>query len=158
MVGLKQERMMGTTEEAKPLFPSDEQFTETTTSVLRQLHELGERTDKLHSWNPIRCFSQLRRITTELEGLLKDYYRCLEHSYVQMSTKVTGGVEFAVAAVGQNLLAGSLPFFLRLESSWRRVQSAVEYKRAYVLAILALYIAVVSVILSVLGVLLSFMV
>jgi hypothetical protein len=132
----------------KPPFSTDEEFTQTATGVLRRLHALIDRAENISTLNTFRAFRHLNRVATDLQAERRDYFRCLEFSYVKMSTKITSSVGFAGSLIHQNTLAGSLPLYLRLENTWSRVNSTVEYKRAYAVAILAVYLSVLSCLLA----------
>ena len=112
---------------SSPFFPSQEAFSQAATSMLRQLHELTCKMDSVRTLNPLGALRQLKRLDAGLQALKPEFFRCFEHSYVEMSTHVTVG-NLAAPVVQLNQLADSLPFFLRLQSSWARVQAAIEYK------------------------------
>lgn len=132
-----------------PLFSSQDEFKATVTALLRRLHDLSNQAEQVRTTNPFGALRRLTSLNAALENDQRDYWRCLEFSWVKMSTKITQGVGIADASVAHNILAESLPFYLRLEQSRARVTAVIDYKRAYAVAILALYLSILSVVVSV---------
>lgn len=130
-------------QKAPPLFSSDEEFVKTTTALLRRLYALHDRAEEVSELNPFAAFRQLKALATELRRERPDYVRCLESSWVKMSTKITSG-GLGASIIASNILAGSLPFYLRLQDARSRVTATIDYKRAYAVAIVALYISILS--------------
>jgi hypothetical protein len=138
---------------SSPTFPSLEAFSQAATSVLHQLHALTGNIEGVGTRNPLGALRRLKGLDAALQALNPEFSRCFDHSDFELSRPVTGGTgPPSVAAVWmQNQLAGYLPSFLRLQSSWARAQAALEYKRAYAIAILAFYVSILSVVVGVIG-------
>ena len=114
--------------------------------VYNSIRKLYRKVDSINILNPLNVV-KLQRINTQKKKLQLKYEKQIEECYSLLIEPVSGPA-FSLGFTQSWSTAKGSSAILKLQNAWFELGAVLDRKYSYMLAILALYIAIISVLLT----------